>query len=450
MVGGLHVVRNGLAIKDIFIRSQHKGTFLSTERDGSVFANRPRISLLNKEAWTLEIFKVNERAEMELRASRELMEKDLLPASPRDSNGTPSPNTSTSSTSSLDRGPLGASSDFLPIHGDEGEDMDAMYYFGFKSHLGRYLGVESMPPIFAQPDPPPPSPSPSSSSTRPPSAPITGATPPSTSSLLTSSASAPGPRSRSPRSPLVVNASIEEPNFNCLWVIYQIRRGVWGLKSQRGDGPWLCVEVDTGELVLLDEPLPVDARFFWGFTTVRKRVKLLGSHHRYLSAELNRSVIANRERAGPWETWIVERLPSNKWTLLSYHGYYLSGLNDGMVVANQGVPREAEQWELIPIRKGFFGLKSLYSRYLCITPEKDGRVLSQAQNALKAKRLEEWALQKDYQLRRITKTLIPLSSVADIPLPSVITSPVPSAATAVLSSVGVKNRRISFPPGSRS
>jgi hypothetical protein len=50
------------------------------------------------------------------------------------------------------------------------------------------------------------------------------------------------------------------------------------------------VEVDTGELVLLDEPLPVDARFFWGFTTVRKRVKLLGSHHRYLSAELNRSV----------------------------------------------------------------------------------------------------------------------------------------------------------------
>jgi hypothetical protein len=71
---------------------------------------------------------------------------------------------------------------------------------------------------------------------------------------------------------------------------HQIRRGVWGLKSQRGDGPWLCVEVDTGELVLLDEPLPVDARFFWGFTTVRKRVKLLGSHHRYLSAELNRSV----------------------------------------------------------------------------------------------------------------------------------------------------------------
>lgn len=95
-------------------------------------------------------------------------------------------------------------------------------------------------------------------------------------------------------------------------------------------------------------------------------------------------------------------------------------------------------------------MQSLYSRYLCITPEKDGRVLSQAQNALKGKRLEEWALQKDYQLRRITKTLIPLSSVADIPLPSVITSPVPSAATAVLSSVSVKNRRISFPPGSRS
>lgn len=70
----------------------------------------------------------------------------------------------------------------------------------------------------------------------------------------------------------------------------QIRRGVWGLKSQRGDGPWLGVEGDTGELVLLDEPLPVDARFFWGFTTVRKRIKLISSQGRYLSAELNRTV----------------------------------------------------------------------------------------------------------------------------------------------------------------
>jgi hypothetical protein len=99
-------------------------------------------------------------------------------------------------------------------------------------------------------------------------------------------------------------------------------------------------------------------------------------------------------------------------------------------------------------RLGWSREQSLYSRFLCITPEKDGRVLSQAQNALKAKRLEEWTLQKDYHLRRITKTLIPLSSVADIPLPSVVASPVPSATAAVLSSV--KSRKVSFPPGSRS
>lgn len=65
---------------------------------------------------------------------------------------------------------------------------------------------------------------------------------------------------------------------------------MWGLKSQRGDGPWLGMEGETGELVLLDEPLPVDARFFWGFTTVRKRVRLLSSQSRFLSAELDQTV----------------------------------------------------------------------------------------------------------------------------------------------------------------
>ncbi len=189
---------------------------------------------------------------------------------------------------------------------------------------------------------------------------------------------------------------------------------MWGLKSQRGDGPWLCVEVDTGELVLLNEPLPVDARFFWGFTTVRKRVKLLGSHHRYLSAELNRSVslflslsaclpswslpppstrltpyglalpifsagrrqpgasraVGNVDRGAAslqqvdtselsrvrsntpyiWETHqgtdsdcVLGSLFAHVMFALPPLSYYLSGLNDGMVVANQGVPREAEQ-----------------------------------------------------------------------------------------------------------
>jgi len=107
-----------------------------------------------------------------------------------------------------------------------------------------------------------------------------------------------------------------------------------------------------------------------------------------------------------WETWIAERIANNKFTLLGYHGYilrcalslsktcsclsttalarrfYLSGLSDGTVCANQGIPREAEQvrsvsacshlhsglslnnsfvlmlqWEMVPIRKGVYALK---------------------------------------------------------------------------------------------
>ncbi len=65
---------------------------------------------------------------------------------------------------------------------------------------------------------------------------------------------------------------------------------MWGLKSKRGEGPWLGVDGDSGDLVLIDEPYPPDARFLWGFTTVRKRIKLISSQSRYLTAELNRTV----------------------------------------------------------------------------------------------------------------------------------------------------------------
>jgi len=351
IVGGLHVIRNGLAIKEIFIRSQHQGKFIGSDWEGNVLANRSSNQIQNNKAWTLEIFKVSERAEMEMKGSQELERTTLSIPGGAASSG---------------------SSDFLPLVSD---DVDAMYYFGLKNHHGRYLGVKEKG---------------------------NGANSMSQSPLLN----------------IMACAHMEDPNFDCLWVLYQIRRGVWGLKSQRGDGPWLCVEGEKGELLLIDEPLPVDARFFWGLTTVRKKVKLQASHYKYLSAELNSSVTANRERAGPWEAWVAERVSSNKWAFLSYHGYYLSGLSDGSVIANQCLVRDTEQWELIKQEKnGLYELKNLHNRYLCLAPEKDGRVLTQAQSILKAKRLSEWKLQKDYQLRKITKTLIPLSIIADIPLP---------------------------------
>lgn len=96
----------------------------------------------------------------------------------------------------------------------------------------------------------------------------------------------------------------------------------------------------------------------------------------------------------------------------------------------------------------------MYSRYLCITPEKDGRVLSQAQSGLKGKRLDEWTVHKDYHLRKITKSLIPLSCVADIPLPAPVNSPPPAPSShpsgggAVLGMI--RSRKVSFPPTSGS
>jgi len=358
VVGGVHAVRNGLAIKEVHIRSQHIGTCLRVERDGTVLANRRGTPTTGPAAtggaqqaaatagnvaaatakvggeattWTLEIFRVNERAERELKASRELLFSSgeatsssvhteeagttgeaatppLVDKQERhkgeEEDGRPSsPPTATTATAG-----------FLPTGADDSAEpagMDVMYYFGLRSPSGHYLGLTtamiaapltataaiSSPPVGSHQHHA--SLSSSSSTTNvAPSQPASGT---------------PGPTafSRGLRSTLVVNASAEEPTFDCLWVCYQvsavtfpmyvmlfsrqelvksqIRRGVWGLKSQRGDGPWLGVG-DMGELVLLDEPFPVDARFLWGFTTVRKRVKLMSSQNRYLSAELNRTV----------------------------------------------------------------------------------------------------------------------------------------------------------------
>jgi len=93
----------------------------------------------------------------------------------------------------------------------------------------------------------------------------------------------------------------------------------------------------------------------------------LRSHHgRYLCAEPNGKVIADRNDPREWEHFTVTSLGGGKIALLSHHNQYLCVEKDlKTIVANRSAARE---WEtLTPVHIGGSGwaLQTYWGTYLC-------------------------------------------------------------------------------------
>jgi len=103
-------------------------------------------------------------------------------------------------------------------------------------------------------------------------------------------------------------------------------------------------------------------------------ISLKSAHNRYMVAERNGTVRANRKRIGPWEKFklILHKKKKGYISLKSAHGRYLVAEKNGTVKANRRRIGPWEMWKLIKHKKGYISLKSAHGRYL--VAEKNGTI----------------------------------------------------------------------------
>lgn len=113
-----------------------------------------------------------------------------------------------------------------------------------------------------------------------------------------------------------------------------------------------------------------------------KTVSLQSAHGKYVCAEVNNTVIANRDGVGPWETWEIEHIDADHVAVKSHHGGYLRAwLEDGAfpkgaVTADRFDPPQGwETWKVEIQSDGRVAFRSGDGvHYLCA--ESDGKMVT--------------------------------------------------------------------------
>ena len=79
----------------------------------------------------------------------------------------------------------------------------------------------------------------------------------------------------------------------------------------------------------------------------KDKVQFKGRFGKYLVAELNGRVNANRDVPGAWETWTVEKRGKWQFAFKSFHGKYLVAEPNGELNANRNVASEWETFRVV-------------------------------------------------------------------------------------------------------
>jgi len=115
-------------------------------------------------------------------------------------------------------------------------------------------------------------------------------------------------------------------------------------------------------------------------------------HEKYLCAERNGQVIANRTRIGEFERWTLIKHGGGMISLFSHHGKYLSVKSNGKVAADSPTigPMETFQWKKDPKQKTVQFFSPSLRCFLCA--ERLGGVV--VCNRQKASTWETWKFEK--------------------------------------------------------
>jgi len=121
------------------------------------------------------------------------------------------------------------------------------------------------------------------------------------------------------------------------------------------------------------------------------KIHIKSYHCKYLCApdKPMGSVVADREKAKEWETWIVENQGSGKIALKSTWNRYLSVEKDHKVVADRTEAKEWETFQPVFVAGDLWCLKTYWGTYL--TAEKNHHV---AGDRKEAKDWEHWHIER--------------------------------------------------------
>lgn len=101
--------------------------------------------------------------------------------------------------------------------------------------------------------------------------------------------------------------------------------------------------------------------FLWSSDQkLEQNVSLIAANGKYVCADENRWLIANRENVGEWETFKLVSLEKGQCALLSHENYFLSSdiADWNKAVANREKISDWEKFKLIDLGDGFFAFKA--------------------------------------------------------------------------------------------
>lgn len=137
-----------------------------------------------------------------------------------------------------------------------------------------------------------------------------------------------------------------------------------------------------GKSVLVKPGVRISLDNFWAknddnLQVGYERIVLKTTHNKFLCAEPNGKLVANRSAAKIWERFTPEPAPGNKISLKSCHNKYVCSENNGNMVANRDRAQLWEHFEVWVISPGTFTnncicgitLKSHLGKNLCFFPE---------------------------------------------------------------------------------
>jgi hypothetical protein len=161
-----------------------------------------------------------------------------------------------------------------------------------------------------------------------------------------------------------------------LWTIVDLGNGTVALHDYRGK--YLCVEGPLAIHVNREKPqawealtptIHLSAEELHVRSLFNTRVALKAHNNKFLCAEVDGKLVADRDDAKEWETWQVTPIhphsPFSQVNLRSHHGKYLCSDN-GAPIVNRDSAREWEAWTLVGLGGGKIALKDYRGKFLCV------------------------------------------------------------------------------------
>jgi len=113
------------------------------------------------------------------------------------------------------------------------------------------------------------------------------------------------------------------------------------------------------------------------------------AHNKFLSAQQDGRMLADRAEAKTWETFELIKKDNGKYNIKSFHGKFLSAQQDGKLLADRAEAKSWEEFEIIKKGKNYNIKTTAHKKFL--SAQQDGSLMA---DRSEAKSWEEFEIKK--------------------------------------------------------